>query len=112
MGAHTLRFYLDENVPAEIARQLVLRGIDVVTVRDLRRLGDSDSNHLRRATGMERVLCTFDTDFIRMAVEGQQHSGIVLGQPESHHIGAWVRHLELMHAVYESEDMTNHIEYL
>lgn len=112
MGAHTLRFYLDENLPVEIARQLILRGIDTVTVRDLHRLGDSDPNHLRRATGMERVLCTFDTDFIQMAIEGQQHFGIVLGQPKSHHIGAWVRYLELMHAVYDSEDMIDHIEYL
>ncbi len=112
MAAHTLRFYLDENLPVEIARQLTLRGIDAMTVRDLRQLGDSDPNHLRRATDMERVLCTFDTDFIRLAVEGQQHSGIVLGQPELHHIGVWVRHLELMHAVYDSKDMTNHVEYL
>lgn len=31
----SLRFYLDENVPVEIARQLKARNIEAVTVRDL-----------------------------------------------------------------------------
>ena len=107
-----LRFYLDENLPVEIARQLRVRGIDAVTVRDLRRLGDSDENHLQRATTDGRVLCTFDTDFIKLAVEGQSHAGIILGQPELHYIGGWVSYLELMHAVFSAEEMRDRIEYL
>ncbi|MDQ7028127.1 MAG: DUF5615 family PIN-like protein [Anaerolineae bacterium] len=35
MAAQNLRFYLDENIPVEIAKQLQSRGIDVVTARDL-----------------------------------------------------------------------------
>ncbi|MCL4806164.1 MAG: DUF5615 family PIN-like protein [Anaerolineae bacterium] len=107
-----LRFYLDENLPIEIARQLRARGIDVVTVRDIKRLGDSDENHLQRAAADNRVLCTFDTDFIRLALEGHSHAGIVLGQPELHYIGAWVSFLELMHAVLSAEEMRDTIEYL
>ena len=106
-----LRFYLDEN-PIEIARQLRARGIDVVTVRDLNRLGDSDKNHLQRAVADNRVLCTFDTDVIKPALDGQSHAGIVLGQPEFHYIGAWVTYLELMHAVLSTEEMRDRIEYL
>ena len=45
-------------MPVVIAQQLALKGIDVVTVRDIGQLGDSDINHLQRATEMERVLCT------------------------------------------------------
>ncbi|HOU40289.1 MAG TPA: DUF5615 family PIN-like protein [Promineifilum sp.] len=112
MAANTLRYYLDENLPVEIARQLRLRGIDAVTVRDLGRLGEPDSNHLHRATDMGMVLCTFDTDFIELVAAGQQHAGIVLGQQDVHEIGAWVRYLELMHTVYSAEDMQDHIEYL
>ena len=107
-----LRFYLDENLPVEIARQLRARGIDAVTVRDLRRLGDSDSNHLQRAAADNRVLCTFDTDFLKLALEGQSHAGIVLGQPELHYIGAWVNFLELLHAILSPEEMRDRIEYL
>lgn len=87
-GAVALRFYLDENLPVEIARQLKAWGIDAITVRDLRRLGDVDENHLQRAAAGGRVLCTFDTDFIDLAARGIPHAGIVLGQPEIHSIGA------------------------
>ena len=107
-----LRFYLDENLPVEIARQLRSRGIDAVTVRDLGQLGDDDLNHLHRATALNRVLCTYDTDFIRLAVAGTPHAGIVLGHPEQHHIGPWVAFLELMDAIVSGEEMRNRVEYL
>ena len=55
MAAKDLRFYLDENMPVEIAKQLKSRGIDVVTARELGALGDSDEKHLRRAAEMGRV---------------------------------------------------------
>lgn len=74
-----IRFYLDENIPVAIADQLKLRGIDAVTARDLGRLGDADSNHLARAATMGRVLCTFDSDYVDMAVSGVEHTGIVFG---------------------------------
>lgn len=112
MAAGTIRFYLDENLPVEIARQLRLRSIDALTVRDLHQLGDSDLNHLSRATALGRVLCTCDTDFVALGVASRSHTGIIVGQQEIHHIGAWVRSLELIHAVYSPDDMLNHIEYL
>jgi hypothetical protein len=110
--AAKVRFYLDENVPVEVARQLKSREIDAVTVRDLNLLGDEDENHLKRAADMERILCTYDTDFVALAAEGLEHTGIVIGQPESHYIGEWVKYLSLMHAVYSAEEMHNRIEYL
>jgi len=74
-------------MPVVIAEQLALKGIDVLTVRDLGQLGDSDINHLRRATEMECVLCTHDTDFLRLASEGIEHTGIVFGIQDSDTIG-------------------------
>lgn len=112
LAAASLRFYLDENIPVEIANQLRARSIDVVTVRELGLLGDSDINHLQRAAEMQRVLCPFDTDYIDLAVEGVQHAGIVLGQGEEHSIGDWVKWLELMHAVYTADEMVNTVEYV
>jgi len=55
-----LRFYLDENVPTEVARQLRLSGIDAVSARDVGRLSLADHDHLRLANDEGRVFCTHD----------------------------------------------------
>ena len=107
-----IRFYLDENIPVVVATQLRRRGIEVVTVRDLDLLGDSDVNHLQRARMMGYVLCTHDADYVELTVSGVEHAGIIFGQQHKHGIGDWVRFLELLHAVCTPEDMNNHIEYL
>lgn len=108
----SLRFYLDENVPVQVARQLESRGIAAVTVRDLGLLGEDDVNHLQNATELGYVLCTHDSDFLQLASSGLQHSGLVFGQQDIHYIGEWVNWLTLMHAVYRSEEMINRIEFL
>jgi hypothetical protein len=110
--AVAISLYLDENVPVAIAVELKKRGIDAVTVRDLGLLGDEAINHLSRATDMERVLCTHDSDYARLAADGIQHAGIVLGQQTKHGIGEWIKGLELICSVYTTEDMQNHVEYL
>ena len=58
-----IRLYLDENLSPRIAEQLRRRGVDIVTVYDLGVAGDTDESHLERATGLNRVLVTADTDF-------------------------------------------------
>ncbi|MCA9972210.1 MAG: DUF5615 family PIN-like protein [Anaerolineales bacterium] len=108
----SLRFYLDENVPVQVARQLSARGIDVVTARDLGLLGEADANHLQNAARLGRVFCTHDSDLLQLAASGFQHAGIVFGQQSRHYIGEWVNWLTLMHAVYTIEEMLNRIEYL
>ena len=110
--AADIRFYLDENVQIVVAEQLRLRGIEVVTVRDLDVLADSDANHLVRATEMGYVLCTYDDDFLQLAASGMEHAGIVIGHQIRHGIGEWVNGLTLIHAVLSAEEMQNHIEYL
>ena len=89
MPAASLRFYLDEQLDVEIARQLIRRGIDVLTVRDLRSFGESDLQQLDRAVEMGRVICTNDRHFIQLASTGKEHCGIVFGQQEKHFIGTW-----------------------
>ena len=107
-----LRFYLDENIEVSVADQLRLRGIEVITVRDLKKRGDSDANHLKRATEMNYILCTYDKDFLRLANQGVQHMGIVLGQRSKHSVGDWVKTLELLHGVYGPDEMVNRVEFL
>ncbi len=110
--AQRIRFYLDENLPVAVAAQLQRRGIEAVTVRDLGFLGDSDSNHLARATRLGYVLCTNDADYVNLDAANAEHGGIIFGQQHKHGIGDWVRFLELLASVLEPEDMQNRVEYL
>jgi uncharacterized protein with PIN domain len=107
-----LRFYLDENVPTEIGRQLRLSGIDTVSARDLGQLGGSDPDHLQRATSMGRVLCTHDQDFLRLAAEDVEHAGIAFAPQNRASIGGWVRNLRALHAMYDSGQVKNQVFFL
>lgn len=107
-----IRFYLDENLDLAIAEQLKRRGIDVVTVRDVGRLGNSDVNHLKRATEMGQVLCTQDDDFLRMAAEGMEHAGIVFHRHHRANVGVWVRALVDLHTFVTAKEMVNHVEFV
>lgn len=110
--AAVISLYLDENLTPKIAVQLRRRGIDVVSVHELGLSGDSDENHLQRATNMGRVLVTADTDFLVMASDGITHAGIIFGIQTALSLGDWVNALELVVAVYSSQEMLNHVEYL
>ncbi len=94
--AAAIRLYLDENLSPRIAVQLRRRGIDAVTVHDLDVAGDTDENHLARATRLQRVLVTADVDFLVIAALGQEHLGIVFGEQSTHKIGDWVNALDLL----------------
>lgn len=106
------RFYLDENVNPIIADQLKLHGIDVITARDLDSLGDDDPSHLARATRLERILCTHDQDFLKMATQNIEHSGIIFAEQYGATIGGWVRALRKIHAEYTPEDLKSLVTYI
>jgi hypothetical protein len=109
---NAIRLYLDENVETAIATQLRARGIEVVTVDELNLKGDSDENHLQRATEMGYVLCTYDMDYTRLHAKGIEHAGIVFAKKRDTTLGDWIRGLELICSVLMPDDMKNHIEYL
>ena len=67
MAQNRIRFYIDENLSPEIVTQLHMHGIDVIRGP----LGTGDPVHLKRATGMGRVVCTSDDDFIKLAAQGE-----------------------------------------
>ena len=110
--AAQLRFYLDENLPVEIASQLRLRSIEALTARDVSLLSPGDEHHLAYAREMGFVICTNDADFLELAARGVEHHGIVFGQQDIHYIGDWVNWLTLMHAIYTAADMENRIDFL
>ena len=100
MEPDPIRFYLDENLSPEIAKQLARHGIDAIrgplTVDDL--------NHLKRASALGRVICTRDRDFLQLHAAGKEHAGIIKGLKQ-HAIGDWVNYLRFVHSVCAPEDL-------
>lgn len=92
--------------------QLTRSRIDAVSVLELELLGDTDVNHLQRATEMERVLCTHDKDFLRMNAEGVEHAGIAFAEQYSATIGGWVKALQKLHETTTAEEMIGQIRFL
>lgn len=112
MSEDTLRFYLDEHMDVEIARQLNRLGIDTITVQTLETQGEDDPIQLQIATKLGRVLCTMDSDYVDLAADGARHAGIVFIPSEHSEIGVVVKYLDLMARVFTAEDARNHVEYL
>ena len=107
MEPDPIRFYLDENLSPEIAKQLARHGIDVIRGP----LGVGDMSHLKRANALGRVLCTRDRDFLRLHAEGEEHSGVIKGL-KHHAIGDWVNYLRFIHSICAPDDMRNNVEHL
>jgi len=64
------------------------------------------------AREMDRVLCTYDADFLRPAAEGLEHAGIIFAQQRKASIGGWVKELRALHARLQPEEIQNQMVYL
>ena len=107
-----LRYYFDESIELVVSEQLAAGGLDVVSAHSLDQLGDSDPNHLARAARMERVLCTYDQDFLRLSAAGMPHHGIFFARHRTMTIGHWVRQIRALHTRMQAEDVVGQVIYL
>lgn len=112
MNDKQLAFYFDESVQVAIAKQLKRHGIDAVTARDLAKLGDFDPNHLQRATSQNRVLVTYDDDYIKLARPGAEHAGIVFVPNRYRKIGIVVKELRKFHVIHRMPEIRNLVWFL
>ena len=112
MSDQPIAFYFDACVQVVIAEQLLHDGVDAVTARDLKKLRDEDDSHLQRATEQNRVLVTYDDDFVKMAHQGVEHSGIVFVPTRYRKIGIVVKELRHFQARYSRNDVANLVWYL
>jgi len=103
---------LDEHVSHAIAHGLWRRQIDATTAASASLLGATDEAHIAFALQEGRVIYTNDADFLSPAASGVQHAGIVYCRPGSRSIGDVIRHLALMHACMEPDEMVNRVEFL
>lgn len=112
----SVRFYLDEQVPAPITRALRGRGVDVLTVQEDAMGGSADEEVLARATALGRVVFTRDEDFLAIAhglqTRGLHFSGVIYAHQLRVSVGECVRDLELMNAASETGEYADRVEYL
>ncbi|MCI0462584.1 MAG: DUF5615 family PIN-like protein [Gemmataceae bacterium] len=110
--ADPVRYYCDQHYPSSVTQGLRQRGIDVLTAQEAGRCGLSDTDQLAFATAEERVMATFDSDFLALHAGGAQHAGIAWCPATKYGIGQLIQMLVLLHAVLDHDQMRNHVEYL
>lgn len=106
-----IRIYADEHISPRIVLGLRRRGIDVVTTAEAGNLGVSDANQLSYAKRNGRALLTHDADFLRLHVQGIEHSGILFSK-QTHSIGKVIRSITLISQLLDAEELDNHIEFI
>ncbi len=107
-----LRFFLDQHIPYLAAWGLRQRGVDVLTTQEAGRCDQPDEAQLQFAAAENRVLVTFDADYLRLAASGLPHAGIAYCHPAKYEASQLLQILLILHGVMDPSDMQNHVEYL
>jgi hypothetical protein len=107
-----VRFYMDQHYPGPVTEGLRRLGIDVLTAQEAGRCSLPDPDQLAFATAEERVMVTFDADYLALHQAGITHAGIAWCPEQKYGIGMLVQLLELLHAVCDRDQMRNRVEYL
>ena len=107
-----IRFYLDQHMPPPVADGLRLHGIDVLTTQDAGRCGESDPDQLAFATAQNRVMVTFDSDYLALHAAGTPHAGIGWCPALKYSIGQLIAALVLVHGAMTPDELVNNVEYL
>jgi hypothetical protein len=110
--AEPVQFFMDQHFPGPVSRGLRRHGINVLTAQDAGRCGKTDLEQLEFATADQRVIASFDSDFLALHRSGVQHAGIAWCPEQKYSIGQLIQALLLLHGVLDREAMRNHVEYL
>jgi hypothetical protein len=111
-----ISLYFDVHVPATVARQLEMRGVDILSAQADHRATLPDSTLLQRATDLGRTMVTSDIRFRALAEDWQAQQlafgGLIYAHPLQVTIGRMVIDLELISKALSSEEMQNQVIYL
>ncbi len=110
--AEPARYYMDQHDPAPVSQGLRRLGIDVLTTQEAGHCGFSDSDQLAFATAEERVMVTFDSDYLALHRSGINHAGIAWCPEQKYGIGMLIQLLDLLHGVTDRDRMRNRLEHL
>ncbi len=109
-------YYMDVHIPRAITNGLRLRGIDILTSQEDNTSQLSDDKLLERATLLNRVFFTFDSDLLHIAsrflTDNKEFSGLVFAHPVEITIGQCIQDLEIISQVLEFEEMKSQIVFL
>lgn len=112
----SVTLYMDAHVPRAITYNLRLRGVNVLTAQDDDAANLPDLELLDRASSLQRVLFTFDSDLLAIATErqraGMPFAGLIYAHPLRSSVGACVQDLELIAKVAQPEELANRVEFL
>jgi predicted nuclease of predicted toxin-antitoxin system len=64
-----MRFLCDENITQDAVKLLIKAGYDVETIQSMNLRGILNSDLLQKAIELDRILITFDVDFIQPPVK-------------------------------------------
>lgn len=74
--------------------------------------GDSDREHMERATANDWVLLTFDDDFLSLAAEPTtDHAGIIYIEQYGKDVGELVRRIDATLRRNEGRDLSGEVVY-
>jgi predicted nuclease of predicted toxin-antitoxin system len=111
-----ISLYLDVHVPKVIRDGLCLREVNVLTAQEDGSARLSDPELLDRATFLNRILVTFDSDLLVEAQLRQQFkiffAGVIYAHSIRLSIGQKIEQLEIVAKVSEPEDLINKVLYL
>lgn len=110
--ADPVRFFFDQHMWATLAQGLRAHGVDVLTAQDAGRCGLPDPDQLAFATAEDRVVMTFDSDYVALHNAGTPHAGIAWCVERKYKVGDLLKALLLIHGVLDRDDMRNRLEYL
>ncbi|MHB1425697.1 MAG: DUF5615 family PIN-like protein [Gemmataceae bacterium] len=71
-----------------------------------------DSDQLPFATSQDRVMVTFDPDFLALHNSGTLHAGIAWCPATKYRVGRLIQLLILLHGVADRDALKNRVEYL
>jgi len=103
---------MDQHYPGPVSQGLRRLGIDVLTTQEARHCGFSDSDQLAFATAEQRVMVTFDSDYLALHWSGIDHAGIAWCPAQKFGGGMLIQLLQLLHGVTDRDRMRNRVEHL
>jgi hypothetical protein len=113
-----VRLYVDEDaMDSDLVSALHLRGVDVTTVLDERKQGQTDEQQLRFAAEQGRAIYTFNQmDYMALhsgfLEQGLSHAGIIIAPQSRYSVGEQMRRLVHLVDTRSAEEMTDRVEFL